>query len=290
MGISLDQSYAQCRSLVNAASSSFALGMRLFPEDRRDGVYAVYAFFRITDDLVDQDGPPEAKRAALAAWREQVLTALAGGGSDLHEVLVALADTVRRHQLPESLFAACVDACAGDIGPVSMADWDELLSYCDGVAGTVGEACLRILGYRDAAVLQLSQLNARAVQLTNILRDLDEDWRRQRVYIPAEVLSRHGANPENLGASRYPPELTAALAEVAERAVAAYRGAEPLFEHLAPAHRPAVTALTLRYRLMLERLQALNFQTVGRYRPGIGDRVRVFRDAMLSQRMPTWRR
>lgn len=262
--------------------------MKLFPADRRDAVYALYAFFRISDDLVD-DGEESLRATLFGVWRADVLGALAGDTPN-HDCLPAVLDAARRFDLPDSIFADCLDACAEDLGPVRLADWAAVDRYCDGVAGTVGEACLRILGDRGDDVLALSRINARAVQLTNILRDVDEDLTRDRIYLPTDLLARHEVSRDDLAADPRPAALVAALSEAAERADALYRQAEPLFPLLAGRHRPPIVAMTLRYRELLGQLRRDGFQTKGRASLSGTGKLGVLASVLASPWMPTWRR
>lgn len=274
MGLSRAAAYDECRQRVAGAGSSFALGMRLFPIERRDDVMAVYAFFRETDDIVDADAPAEERRERFAAWSAAVTAALNGRPSGW---LSAVSHTAARCDLPRRLFDDCLAACAGDLEPVRLATWESVERYCDGVAGTVGEACLRILGYRDAATLALSAHNARAVQLTNIVRDVAEDAARDRLYLPVP-----GVDGE-LGAGLLDsPALRQVAAQAAQRAEAEYRRAEPLFERLRPDDRVPMVALTQRYRRLLARLRA------GRPSAPI-DAAAVLARAYAARWWPTWR-
>lgn len=288
MAVMLDDSYALCRQVTLASGSSFALGMRLFPKRVRRSVYVLYAFFRRTDDIVDGGGAIDRQRAELAAWRGQVAAALGGGGMEPGGILLAVADTAHRHGLPARLFLDCIDACAGDLGPVRIADTAELERYCDGVAGTVGEACLRILGYDAPDLLELSVANARAVQLTNILRDVDEDLAHDRIYLPADLLAHHGVAAEDLRAGQRMQPVRAAIGDLADRAEALYGRAEPLFLMLRPADRPAIVALTLRYRRLLEALRAADFRPVDRQRSP-GRCLGLIAAAQMARWKPTWR-
>lgn len=287
MAITKQDSYEHCRRQTREAGSSFALGMRLFPPDRRDAVYALYAFFRRTDDLVDRASDPETGAARLAEWRRTVEQALSGGAVEADRCLLAVVDAARRHQLPTRLFLDCIDACATDLGPVRMDSWADLYQYCDGVAGTVGEACLRILGYHGDAVLELSRPNARAVQLTNILRDFDEDLAQDRVYLPRPVLERHGLDPARLRPADRPAAVLAALHEVADHARDLYERADGMFFQLKPRHRPSIVAMTLRYRRLLERLRQSDFQLPRG--AAAAQAMALFYAAQLSRWKPTWR-
>lgn len=289
MAVSLAESFAACRAVVDSAGSSFAVGMRLFPPELRDDVYAVYAFFRHTDDIVDDNTAEADRLAELAAW-EAMVTAALEGRATAAGCLPAVADIARRHALPQRLFSDCIDACRGDVGPVRVPDWRTLLNYCDGVAGTVGEACLRILGYVTVEAFELSRENARAVQLTNILRDIDEDLSLDRVYLPFECFARHGAELAELYRTPLSSAARGVLEEVADRAEEAYRTAEPLFDLLAPEHRPALVAMTHRYRLLLDRCRS--GEHIGHGRPSSRgtDRLRTIWAATMSRWTDTWRR
>jgi phytoene synthase len=192
--------------------------------------------------------------------------------------------------LPCDLFDDCIDACATDAGPVRMEDWEDLHNYCHGVAGTVGEACLRILGYgQSSEALRLSEINGRAVQLTNILRDVDEDLGLDRVYLPQTLLANFGVESEDFSLPERPPRLRDALLHASTLAVADFQAAEPMFEHLRPADRAPIVALTLRYRHLLGRLQADRFGTHGRMALGTGAKLKVLMAAKLSRWKTTWR-
>jgi len=287
VAVMLRQSYDRCREITREAGTSFAAGMRLFPPDRRDAVYALYAFFRRTDDLVDDPAPDEVKRESLAAWRKQVSAALDGGGIEADSPLLALADTARQHKLPWRLFDECIAACRTDIGPVRIQTWDELIHYCDGVAGTVGEACCRVLGYPGEAALELSAHNSRGVQLTNILRDIDEDKERDRIYLPAEVLARHGVAESDLD-HRNAPRVQAALREVADRALYHYRRSDGLFWLMRPADRPGLAAMTLRYRRILSQLLDEGFDSNVAKVSG-AQALELMYSAQMARWKPTWR-
>ncbi len=286
MGVTLADSYARCREITGRSHSSFNLGMRLFPRASRDGILAMYAFFRVTDDIVDADGAPAAQRQQLSEWSQAVTQALAGGDAPAEPMLLAVADTARRYALPPRLFTDCIDACAEDIGAVRLATWDALWHYCDGVAGTVGEACLRILGYAEPSTLALSRCNARAVQLTNIVRDIAEDAGRDRVYLPADLLAEHDLSPEAVLAEPQGPAVRRAASAAGQVAERQFVAAEALFDRLRAAHRPPLVAMTLRYRRLLGDLAASD------YAPGTvrrGSAFGLLAAALLSRWRPTWR-
>ncbi|MDY3562387.1 phytoene/squalene synthase family protein [Gemmata sp. JC673] len=194
----IPRSFQACRAITAAANSSFPLAFRLLCPAKRRAMNALYAYMRVTDDLADEDGAVEAKRAKLAAWRVSLKAAL--DGAFTHPVHPALVETVRRYDIPPQYLFDAIDGMETDLGPVRMQTFDELYPYCYRVASAVGLACVRIWGIRPGIAFSDTDQPAEAVgiafQLTNILRDLAEDYARERVYLPADELARSGCPPE----------------------------------------------------------------------------------------------
>jgi presqualene diphosphate synthase len=181
----------EVEALVRKAGTSFYRGMRVLPPDRRHAMYAIYAFCRIVDDIADEDGALPDKLARLAAWRERV-AGLYRGEADgpVTRVLVAAAE---RFALREADFAAVIDGMRMDAETVIVApDLATLDVYCDRVAAAVGRLSVRAFGDRSEAADQVAWSLGRALQLTNILRDIKEDADRGRLYLPAEYLDQAG--------------------------------------------------------------------------------------------------
>jgi phytoene synthase len=154
---------------------------------------ALYAFARRCDDIADGPEPLDDRRRQLARWRVQLRQALSGQADD--PVLVALADTVSRFVVPQHLLWRIVDGVEMDLHHKGYANYAELRRYCEHVASAVGLACLSIWGCRDdEAILPAADCGV-AFQLTNILRDLQEDGRRGRVYLPCNEMARFGTAP-----------------------------------------------------------------------------------------------
>jgi phytoene synthase len=182
---------AEIRARVAAASTSFYWAMRLLPEARREAMFAVYAFCRDVDDIADSDDPPAVKRAELARWRrdiEAIYTRPAGAG-----LLRVLAEVAAAYKLRREDFLAVIDGmemdAAADIRAPPLAELD---LYCDRVASAVGRLSVRIFGTDVPAADRVAGALGRALQLTNILRDLAEDAARGRLYLPRELLSAQG--------------------------------------------------------------------------------------------------
>ena len=192
--MNLPGSFAYCRRRTARSRSSFRFAFRLLPPAKEAGMHALYAFLRETDDLSDDPNP----RLSLPRWRGQLNAAL--GGIFGHRCHAALRDTVDRFAIPPGYLHEVITGVEGDLQPLMIRTFDELKTYCYRVAGVVGLACVRIWGLEpgaDAATAKRLSVDAGcAFQLTNILRDLAEDRRRGRVYLPADELARFGVDPD----------------------------------------------------------------------------------------------
>ena len=209
--------YRYCEEITWSQARNFAYGIRLLPPAKRQALAAVYAFARRIDDIGDGDLPPPAKLAALADARASV-TALSAGhhppggnGSLPREnggppgdgaaddlVLVALADAANRFDIPLAAFGELIDGCEADVRGTTYRTFDDLLHYCRCVAGSIGRLSLGVFGTADVATAApLADALGVALQLTNILRDIREDYLGGRIYLPAEDFERFGCSLGN---------------------------------------------------------------------------------------------
>ena len=213
------------RERVEAAGTSFYWAMRLLPQDRRNGMYAVYAWCREVDDIADDDRPVAQKLAALVAWREEIDALYAGHPRRL--VACALREPLLRYQLRRQDFLAVIDGMEMDAGvDIRAPDLATLDLYCGRVASAVGHLSVHIFGDASADAHRVAEALGRALQLTNILRDLDEDANRGRLYLPREILDRHGVRTTEPGEVLRHPALPAVCREVAAIAEQHFRDAE----------------------------------------------------------------
>ncbi|MDE2404928.1 MAG: presqualene diphosphate synthase HpnD [Sphingomonadales bacterium] len=194
---------------AKVAGSSFYAGMRVLPVAEREAMFAIYAFCRIVDDIADDEGADVATRAAaLDRWRGDLAALYAGkpaGQADF------LRDAVARFGLQQADFVAVIDGMAMDVaGPVQWPDYPTLDLYCDRVASAVGRLSVRVFGMDEVPGLALAHHLGRALQLTNILRDIDEDAAIGRVYLPREALAAAGIDPTTPAALVADPRLDAA--------------------------------------------------------------------------------
>jgi phytoene synthase len=206
------------RLRVEAAGTSFYWAMRLLPEERRNAMYAVYAYCREIDDIADDDCPTASKLVALAQWREEIDALFAGQPRRL--ISRALRQPVLRYDLRRADFLSLIDGMEMDareaIRAPSLATLD---LYCGRVAAAVGHLSVHVFGDPSAAAHRVADSLGRALQLTNVLRDLDEDAHRGRLYLPREILDAHGiggADPDSVLHHPALPRVCLALAAIAE--------------------------------------------------------------------------
>ena len=195
-----DEAYAQCEQITWEQARNFAYGIRLLPPDKRRALAAVYAYARRIDDIGDGDLPAGEKTAQLEAARQQVraLVARVKGDTaavldDSDPVLVALTDVGGRFQVPLEAFEELIDGCLADVNQATYETFDDLLYYCRCVAGSIGRLSLGIYGATqpDRQGKLADDLGV-ALQLTNILRDVREDFLNNRIYLPKEDLDKFG--------------------------------------------------------------------------------------------------
>src|SRR5215467_2710306 len=196
--------YRHCEEITWSQARNFSYGIRLLPPAKRQALAAVYAFARRIDDIGDGDLPKPAKLAALADARASVtaLDAQPGPAEDLAPggdlVLVALADAAGRFDIPLTAFGELIDGCEADVRGTTYRTFDDLLHYCRCVAGSIGRLSLGVFGTDDVATAApLADALGVALQLTNILRDVREDYLGGRVYLPAEDFERFGCSLED---------------------------------------------------------------------------------------------
>jgi phytoene synthase len=241
------------RHRVEAAGTSFYWAMRLLPQDRRNGMYAVYAFCREVDDIADDDRPVEHKLAALTVWREEI-DALYGGRPHLL-VARALCEPALRYGLRRHDFLAIIDGMEMDAREDIRAPGLAMLDlYCARVASAVGHLSVHVFGDASHPAHLVAESLGRALQLTNILRDLDEDAARRRLYLPREILDRHGIAGSDPAAILRHPALPAVCREVAALAEGHFREAEQAMARCSRrAMRPAAVMAAI-YRATLSAL------------------------------------
>lgn len=242
-----------------AAGSSFYLAMRILPRDRRDAMFAIYAFCRAVDDIADEEGPRQERVAALDRWRTDIDRLYEGRVSALTEHLVA---PVQRFKLRRADFHAVIDGMQMDLdADLRAPDWSTLDLYCDRVASAVGRLSVRVFGIEPRKGDELAHHLGRALQLTNILRDLDEDAAIGRLYLPREALHNAGILSDGREPSQIlmEPRIGEACLKVAARAAEHFDTADQIMRRCARRAVRAPRLMEAAYRRILSDLQARGF-------------------------------
>jgi squalene synthase HpnD len=248
------QAASPTSSSHRAAGSSFYTAMKILPRPQREAMFEIYGFCRHVDDIADSNGPRAERLMELAAWRADVNALYAGQVSPR---LAGLAQPVRDFDLAREDFLAVIDGMEmdafDDIRGPSAAILD---LYCDRVASAVGRLSVRVFGVEREAGITLAHHLGRALQLTNILRDLDEDAAIGRLYLPREALAHAGIHSNDPMTALRSPTLGPACAELAARAREHFAQADKIMARLPRRSVRAPTIMGLVYRSMLERLVA----------------------------------
>ncbi|MGH6929169.1 MAG: presqualene diphosphate synthase HpnD, partial [Dongiaceae bacterium] len=244
--------------VVAKARTSFYWSMRLLPAEKRQAMVAVYAFCRVVDDIADGDLPDAAKLRQLQGWREEIDRLYAGTAQ--HAIARALIEPVRRFDLARADFLAIIDGMEMDArGGLVAPPMDELRLYCSRVAGAVGLLSVRIFGAPREAGRRLADALGEAVQLTNVLRDVAEDAGLGRLYLPRELLDKHGVSTTSLAATLHQPGLAAVCDDLAGLAEQRFVDASAVLDTMPRRElRPARLILVV-YRRLLQRLRLRGF-------------------------------
>ena len=209
-----------CQQKAAASGSSFYYSFLFLPREKRRAITAFYAFCREVDDVADEAADVAVARAKLAWWRTEV--ANLGAGHPTHPVTRALLPFVAPMGIDGARLNEIIDGMEMDLTHHRYADYAALRVYCHRVAGVVGQISAGIFGYRHPQTLEYAELLGHAFQLTNIVRDVGEDARRGRVYLPVDELARHGLTPEDILARKGGEAFRALMAGQAARAEATY--------------------------------------------------------------------
>lgn len=265
MAITLLDSQSYCTRIARRQARNFYPSFLLLPPDRRRAMCALYAFMRQTDDLADEPAPIPAKRLALASWRSALAPALAGHFlPDSWPGWPALAHAANRYHIPDRYLIEVLDGVEMDLEPRSFDTFDDLHAYCYRVASAVGLCCLHIWGFRseNGRAESLAESSGLALQITNILRDVAEDSRNARIYLPLEDMAAFSVTADHLAAPTTSEPLRRLLEFEARRAYHYYEQARPLLSLVDPAGRPMLQAITGIYRALLDKIAASDYDVL----------------------------
>ncbi len=255
----LERAYAHCDAMTRSNSRSFYLASGLVPAEKRRALRALYSFCRATDDIVDR--PNEGAEAALARWRRR---AMSSDPAKDDPVALAWTDTRLRYRIPSRYAEQLIDGVARDLRQTRYATFEELALYAYGVASTVGLMSMHILGFSGEEAIPYAVKLGVALQITNILRDVGEDWRAGRVYLPAEELAAHGLSEEDVAAGRVDGRWREFMRFQIDRNRRLYAEAWPGIAMLSRDGRLAVAAAAEFYRAILGDIEAHDYDVFHR--------------------------
>jgi presqualene diphosphate synthase len=246
---------AHAEAVTRRSGTSFYWAMRGLPKNKRDAMFAVYAFCREVDDIADDPGEQQAKRVGLAKWRDQI-SRLYDGGDLEFQTARALLGPVRAFGLDKGDFLALIEGMEMDAEKlVRIKDTEQLLYYCDRVACAVGRLSNKVFGIDQKSGDQIAKSLGLALQLTNILRDVEEDARDDRLYLPRDLLSANGVTETEPRAVLDHPGVGGVCAEISNMAEEKFAEAARLLEVSDKKQmRPAVMMMEV-YRRVLEKMQ-----------------------------------
>jgi len=275
----IDDSYAECHRIARSSRSNFYAAFFFLPDSKRNALAALYAFMRLVDDVADEGADLAAKQRGLANWRAALDDAITGheqhfdGNAAMNspaatlgaaaEILPALVDTMQRYKMPARYLHDLISGAEMDLTVQTYPTFERLREYCYRVAGTVGLTCTHVFGFKDARALDLAEKLGLAFQLTNIIRDVHEDFRLGRVYLPEEDLARYGVSPEDFGRSEATLGVRELLRFESERAWQFYEEGSALLGLIDADSRGALWLLVHTYSALLGRIESLDFAVFG---------------------------
>lgn len=283
--------YQECERIARRHPENFPVASWLLPSELRPHVAAIYAFARTADDFADEAARDPAERLALLEdWRRRLhatepTSVRREAAEPEMPLFAALAETRRRFGLPLAPFEDLLSAFRQDVTKTRYESWDEVFDYCRRSANPVGRLVLRLFRYDDPLLDRYSDAVCTALQLTNFWQDFAVDWRRGRLYLPAEEWRASGASLDQLADGRLAPAWKAALRRAAARARGLFAEGRPIADHVSGRLRLELRATWLGGVRILDRLERCDFEVVGR-RPTL----RLPDVLVIALRTAWWRR
>ena len=256
------QAYLECLAITKASSTNFYYAFLTLPPQKRYAIYATYAFCRMCDDIVDDPERRPTAESDLAGLR-QLLHDTYDGRSD-GPVWTALADAQQRFGIPMAHFTDVIDGCEMDLTKNSYETFEELVQYCRRVASAPGLICIEIFGYTDERAVKYAIDLGIAMQLTNIIRDVAEDARDGRVYLPNEELEKFGYSKSDLAAGTVNDPFRNLMRFQIERAHRYFERGAKLFPLLDRRSRACPRTMSSVYGRLLGRIEAADYDVFSR--------------------------
>jgi phytoene synthase len=269
----LPQAYARCAAITREHSRTFFIASGLLPPDERSAVRALYAFCRITDNLVDQVTSVTERRAALELWRELALGEMdprdvPNADPDQVQVAIAWTNARARFNVPVGYAEQLIDGVARDLEQTRYLSFDDLAAYAYGVASTVGLMAMHVIGFRSEEAVPYAVKLGVALQITNILRDVAEDWRAGRLYLPQQELADYDLTTRDIqafaGGRAMDRRWHAFMRFQIERTRQLYAEGYPGIGLLNPSGRFAIAAASDLYRAILHDIELHRYDVFSR--------------------------
>jgi phytoene synthase len=266
----------QSRAITRKSASNLALAFLLLPRAKRDAMSALYAFCREVDDVADNESAPAEKRLEqLASWRADIRHACAGEVPQF-TVNRELQPVIREYRLPFTLFDELIKGCEMDFSVKRYENFEQLELYCYRVASVVGLLSIEVFGYKNPACRNYAVYLGKALQLTNILRDVRTDAERGRIYLPLAEFGKYGVTPDEILRHEYSERFSQLAASVAGRARTFYRLAQ---QTLPAEDRRSMVAAELMgsvYWKLLKKLEAEQFNVFGLHPTRLNKAHKIF--------------
>jgi squalene synthase HpnC len=265
-GSSLKQAEEYTRRLATAHYENFSIATYLLPRDLRRHFYNVYAYCRWADDLGDEIPDRDVALESLNWWQGELERCYAGSAA--HPVFIALRETILRFDIPIAPFCDLLTAFRQDQTVHRYETWTALMDYCRCSANPVGRLVLYLCGYRDSGRQTLSDYTCTALQLANFWQDVSRDLDKGRIYIPLELLARHGLADSDVLARRFDDRYAGLMRELVSRTRELFRLGRPLTATLAPAFRVDIELFSRGGLAVLDAIESIGYNTL-EHRPAL---------------------
>ena len=276
----LADAYEICRLLTRKEARNFYFAFLTLPAQRRRAIYVAYAFCRYCDDSVDDAGTTEEKLARIARLRHLLAETYHGRATE--PVFIGLADVADQYQIPQEYFDEVLNGVESDLIKTRYSDFDELRTYCYQVASVVGLICIHIFGYHGGEMARRHAIDlGLAMQLTNICRDVREDWELGRVYLPQDEMRRYGVTEEDLEAGALTDSFAELLQYQIGRAREYFASGRLLLPYLPRRSRACPAALGSIYGGVLNRIERSGYNV-------FGERIGLSNGAKLALMAKAW--
>jgi phytoene synthase len=279
--VELKEAYDVCQAITKSGAKNFYYAFLTLPREKRRAIYAAYAFCRLCDDIADEPDPDGDRRARLDSVRADLSAAY--DGKPRGHVFHALTHAAMRYKIPQQYFRDVVAGVEMDLSQTRYATFDALKDYCYHVASAVGLICIEVCEYSDTKAIEYAVDLGIAMQLTNILRDVEQDARNGRVYLPQEDLGRFGYAEADLLAGVVDDRFRALMKFEVGRARSYFTSGEMLLPLLDPRARACPEVMFRIYRRLLSRIEERGYDV-------FGPRVSLSKPAKLSIMARSWLR